>query len=114
MSSKEKTRNADEAFETGSEGSAARGKDARRNAPRSTHADWAPASDRPNPVAVLEGQAADRVQELVPLSYGRMLVSPFTFYRGAAAIMAADLGVTPQTAIQAQLCGDAHLSNFGG
>ena len=63
---------------------------------------------------VLEEQAVDRVQELVPIRYGRMLVSPFTFYRGAAAIMAADLGATPHTGIRAQLCGDAHLSNFGG
>ncbi len=96
------------------EESSARGKRARERAPRSTHSDWAPASDRPDPVEVLVAQAADRVPELVPIRYGRMLASPFTFYRGAAAIMAADLGATPQTGIRAQLCGDAHLSNFGG
>jgi uncharacterized protein (DUF2252 family) len=94
--------------------SAARGKRARERSPRSAHSDWAPASDRPDPVAVLEAQASDRVPELVPIRYGRMLASPFTFYRGAAAVMAADLGVTPQSGIRAQLCGDAHLSNFGG
>jgi len=94
--------------------SAARGKRARERASRSTHADWAPASDRPDPVAVLDAQAADRVPELVPIRYGRMLASPFTFYRGAAAVMAADLGATPQSGIRAQLCGDAHLANFGG
>ena len=71
--------------------SAERGRAARRKAPRSAHGDWAPASDRPDPVAVLGAQAASRVQELVPIRYGRMLVSPFTFYRGAAAVMAADL-----------------------
>ena len=75
--------------------SAARGKRARERASRSTHADWAPASDRPDPVAVLDAQAADRVPELVPIRYGRMLASPFTFYRGAAAVMAADLGADP-------------------
>ena len=63
---------------------------------------------------MLEAQAADRVQELIPIRYGRMLASPFSFYRGAAAIMAADLAGTPQSGIRAQLCGDAHLSNFGG
>ena len=90
------------------------GKVARSDVPRSSHGDWEPASDRPNPVDVLEGQATSRVPELVPLRYGRMLVSPFTFYRGAAAIMAADLAATPTSGLWAQLCGDAHLSNFGG
>ncbi len=94
--------------------SVARGKKARERTPRSTHSGWAPASDRPDPVKVLTAQAADRVPELVPIRYGRMLASPFTFYRGAAAIMAADLGATPQIGIRTQLCGDAHLSNFGG
>ncbi|MDX6582016.1 MAG: hypothetical protein QOI10_1200 [Solirubrobacterales bacterium] len=92
---------------------AALGKKAREWAPRSSHGDWEPASDRPEPLQVLELQAADRVPELVPLRYGRMLVSPFTFYRGAAAIMAADLAATPSSGLWVQACGDAHLSNFG-
>ena len=92
---------------------AAFGKQARKHAPRSSHGEWAPASDRPDPVDVLERQAADRVPELVPLRYGRMLASPFTFYRGAAAIMAADLGATPSSGVWVQACGDAHLTNFG-
>ena len=66
-----------------------------------------------DPVALLEEQAAARVPELVPIRYGRMLVSPFTFYRGAAELMAADLAQSPSTGLEAQLCGDAHLSNFG-
>jgi uncharacterized protein (DUF2252 family) len=68
---------------------------------------------RPDPVAVLVAQAETRVPELVPIRYGRMLVSPFTFYRGAAKIMAADLGSTPSSGLTVQLCGDAHLMNFG-
>jgi uncharacterized protein (DUF2252 family) len=92
---------------------AAAGKAARAEAPRSSHADWAPASDRPDPVELLESQATSRVGRLVPLRYGRMLVSPFTFYRGAAAVMAADLAGTPRSGFDVQLCGDAHLSNFG-
>src|SRR5690242_16593925 len=91
----------------------ARGRTARREAPRSEHGRWRAAPDRPDPVALLEEQAATRVPELVPIRYGRMLVSPFTFYRGAAAIMAADLASTPVSGITVQLCGDAHLSNFG-
>ena len=94
--------------------SAERGRAARRTPPRSAHGDWAPAPDRPDPVAVLAAQAASRVQELVPIRYGRMLVSPFTFYRGAAAVMAADLAATPDSGIVVQACGDAHISNFGG
>ncbi len=89
------------------------GKAARKPVPRSSQGEWAPASDRPDPVEVLERQAADRVPELVPLRYGRMLASPFTFYRGAAAIMAADLAGTPESGLWVQACGDAHLSNFG-
>jgi uncharacterized protein (DUF2252 family) len=92
---------------------AATGRAARADVPRSVHADWAPASDRADPVALLEEQAASRVPELVPLRYGRMLVSPFTFFRGAAYLMAADLADWPRTELHAQLCGDAHLSNFG-
>ncbi len=90
-----------------------RGRAARAEAPRSAHGQWAPAPDRPDPVALLEQQAQSRVADLVPIRYGRMLVSPFAFYRGAALIMAADLTATPVSGITAQLCGDAHLSNFG-
>jgi uncharacterized protein (DUF2252 family) len=92
---------------------AAIGKAARREAGRASHADWEPAADRPDPVEVLERQAADRLPELVPLRYGRMLGSPFTFFRGAAAIMAADLAATPNSGLWVQACGDAHLTNFG-
>jgi uncharacterized protein (DUF2252 family) len=91
----------------------ARGRSARRDAPRSTHGRWEAAPGRPDPVALLEEQSTSRVPELVPIRYGRMLASPFTFYRGAAAIMAADLAATPVSGITVQLCGDAHLSNFG-
>jgi len=94
--------------------SAERGRAARRLVPRSAHGEWSPAFDRPDPVALLETQAATRLAELVPIRYGRMLVSPFTFYRGAAAIMAADLSHTPDSGIVVQACGDAHISNFGG
>lgn len=92
---------------------AAAGKAARADAPRSSHAEWAPAADRPHPVGLLEAQAASRVGQLVPLRYARMLASPFAFYRGAAAVMAADLANTPRSGFAVQLCGDAHLSNFG-
>src|SRR5579863_9349254 len=91
----------------------ARGRTARAGAPRSAHGKWAPAPDRPDPVDLLEEQAASRVPQLVPIRYGRMLVSPFTFYRGAALIMAADLADTPVSGVTVQVCGDAHLSNFG-
>jgi uncharacterized protein (DUF2252 family) len=82
--------------------------------PRSAHAAWVAAPDRPDPVAVLEEQARDRLPELVPIRYGRMLSSPFAFFRGAAAIMAGDLATTPTTELRVQICGDAHLANFGG
>jgi len=91
----------------------ARGLAARRDAPRSRHRIFEPASDRPDPIALLEQQGATRVPELVPIRYGRMLVSPFTFYRGAAVIMANDLANTANSGVRVQLCGDAHLSNFG-
>ena len=91
----------------------ARGRAARQRAPRSSHGGWRPAPDRPDPIALLEEQAASRVPELVPIRYGRMLVSPFTFFRGAALIMASDLAATPDSGITVQCCGDAHLSNFG-
>jgi uncharacterized protein (DUF2252 family) len=91
----------------------ARGVDARTLAPRASHGRFAPAADRPDPIALLEQQAATRVPELVPIRHGRMLVSPFTFFRGAALIMATDLATTPRTGVTVQLCGDAHLANFG-
>ena len=89
------------------------GKQARSRVPRSRHAKWEPAKDRPDPIEVLERQAATRLRELVPIRYGRMLSSPFAFYRGSAAIMAADLAAGPDSGLRVQLCGDAHLSNFG-
>jgi uncharacterized protein (DUF2252 family) len=90
-----------------------RGKAARNEVPRSSHGAFEPAKDREDPVALLERQAASRVPELVPIRYGRMLISPFTFYRGAAMIMAHDLAATPRSGLNVQCCGDAHLSNFG-
>ena len=92
---------------------AARGKAARQEAPRASHGEWKPPARRQDPVKVLEDQAKTRVPELVPIRYGRMLASPFTFFRGAAAIMAMDLAGTPDSGVQVQACGDAHLSNFG-
>src|SRR5437763_1118199 len=92
---------------------AAKGKAARGKVPRRMLGEWAPSPKRVDAVDILERQAGTRVPELVPIRYGRMLVSPFTFYRGAAAIMAADLAEGPQSGLHAQLCGDAHLSNFG-
>jgi uncharacterized protein (DUF2252 family) len=91
---------------------AASGKAARGKAPLEAHAEFRPAKSR-DPVALLLGQAKTRVAELVPIRHGRMLVSPFTFYRGAALVMAADLATTPTPGLRTQLCGDAHLSNFG-
>jgi uncharacterized protein (DUF2252 family) len=91
----------------------ARGKAARAEVPRSSHATFEPSPDRADPIALLERQAKTRVPELVPIRYGRMLVSPFTFYRGAAKIMAGDLATTPRSGLTVQCCGDAHLSNFG-
>ena len=90
-----------------------RGRAARRLVPRGSHAQWAPMSDRPDPVDLLEAQARDRIQELLPIRYGRMMASPFAFLRGSAIVMANDLASTPKSGIQAQLCGDAHLMNFG-
>jgi uncharacterized protein (DUF2252 family) len=91
----------------------ARGKAERAEVPRSVHGEWVTPSGRRDPVELLEEQAASRVPELVPIRYGRMLVSPFTFYRGAAYLMAADLAGSQRTGLRVQLCGDAHLSNFG-
>jgi uncharacterized protein (DUF2252 family) len=92
---------------------ASRGRAARSQAPRSAHGRWEAAPDRPDPMSLLEEQAKSRVPELVPIRYGRMLTSPFAFYRGAASIMATDLARTPISGVTVQLCGDAHLSNFG-
>jgi uncharacterized protein (DUF2252 family) len=89
------------------------GRNARRRSPRRAHADWRPDPNRPDPVALLEEQATSRVPELIPIRHARMMVSPFTFYRGAALIMAADLAGTADSGITVQICGDAHLSNFG-
>jgi uncharacterized protein (DUF2252 family) len=91
----------------------ARGKAARAEVPRASHATFEPLPTRANPIESLERQARSRVPELVPIRYGRMLVSPFTFYRGAALIMANDLASTPRSGMTVQCCGDAHLSNFG-
>jgi uncharacterized protein (DUF2252 family) len=92
---------------------AARGKAARAQAPRDSHAVFDPPADRPDPIALLEQQATTRVPELVPVRWGRMMVSPFTYYRGAALPMASDLATTPVSGLAVQACGDAHLSNFG-
>ena len=91
----------------------AKREEARAKTPPSSHARWRPAAARPDPVGLLEEQDATREQDLVPERHGRMMVSPFTFYRGAAKIMAEDLKDTPVAGLRAQLCGDAHLSNFG-
>jgi len=92
---------------------AARGRATRAELPRSDHAAWEPPPLRHDPVSLLEEQAKTRVPELVPIRYGRMLVSPFTFFRGGAYLMASDLSGQPRTGLTVQLCGDAHLMNFG-
>jgi len=89
------------------------GKSLRELTPRSSHADWSPSPDRPDPVDLIESQNDGRLDWLVPVRRGRMIESAFTFYRGAALIMASDLSTTPSTGLTAQICGDAHLSNFG-
>src|SRR6476659_5453911 len=91
----------------------AEGRAERESVPLEAHGEWAAADGRPDPVGILEEQNATRVPDLVPIRHGRMIVSPFTFYRGGAAIMAADLSQTPTTGLRVQCCGDAHLSNFG-
>ena len=91
----------------------ARGRAERAEVSRTSHAAFDPIGFRRDPVEVLSEQDSTRVPELVPIKYGRMLVSAFTFFRGAAALMAMDLAGTPRTGLHAQLCGDAHLSNFG-
>src|SRR5277367_3060281 len=90
-----------------------RGREQRRVTPRLSHAQWQPPPGRPDPVAILEDQARSRVPDLVPIRYGRMIASPFAYFRGAAAPMAWDLAHTPTTDIRVQACGDAHLLNFG-
>jgi len=80
---------------------------------RSSHADWLPTIDRPDPISLLEAQDEGRLQQLLPIKYGRMVASPFTFLRGSVAFMTADLANTPVSGIDVVLCGDAHLSNFG-
>src|SRR3954452_7754587 len=96
----------------GAAASAAVGKEARDKARRSDHAAWAPGPAR-DPLAILEEQERSRVPELVPIRHARMAASPFAFFRGAAAVMAADLTGTPVSGLQVQACGDAHLTNFG-
>ncbi len=91
----------------------AEGRAERESVPLEAHAEWATVEQRPDPVGILEEQDATRVPELVPIRHGRMIVSPFTFYRGSAAIMASDLSRTLTTGLRVQCCGDAHLSNFG-
>ncbi len=91
----------------------AAGKALRKQVPRRSHAEWSPATDRPDPVSLLEEQNRSRLEYLVPLRFERMSVSPFTFLRGTAIVMAADLATTPVSGIRVQMCGDAHLNNFG-
>ena len=93
---------------------ASMGRDLRDKVPRSSHAGWRPANNRPNPVTLLIKSNIDRMEELVPIRFGRMSESPFAFYRGSAAIMACDLANTPSSGLRVQACGDAHLMNFGG
>src|SRR2546426_9423383 len=91
----------------------AAGKALRSKAPRTSHGEWASASDRPDPISLLEESNHTRVPELVPIRYGRMSLSPFAFLRGSAVVMASDLAKTPISGIKVQICGDAPLSNFG-
>ena len=92
---------------------AALGKSYRKQVPRSSHGEWAPAPDRPDPISLLQAQDEGRLQHLLSIKYGRMLASPFAFLRGSAAVMASDLAASPVTGLNVVLCGDAHLSNFG-
>jgi len=92
----------------------AAGKALRNTVPRAIHAEWQPAADRPDPIALLEESSQGRLPNLVPIRYGRMVRSPFTFLRGSAVVMAADLATTPVTGLRVQACGDCHLLNFGG
>ncbi|HKT40074.1 MAG TPA: DUF2252 family protein, partial [Ktedonobacterales bacterium] len=89
------------------------GKALRTRTPRTSHAEWTPDAKRPDPISLLEEENRSRLKQLVPIRFGRMALSPFAFYRGAASIMANDLTATPTTGIMAHLCGDAHICNFG-
>src|SRR5690349_16285126 len=89
------------------------GKALRKTVPRSEHARWEPPADRPDPISVLQASDPLRQQDLLPIRYGRMMESPFTFLRGSAAVMASDLASTPTADLLVQACGDAHLANFG-
>jgi hypothetical protein len=91
----------------------AAGKARRSETPHSSHVEWAPDPERPDPISLLEESNKTRLEHLVPIRFGRMSKSAFAFYRGTADIMASDLAKTPVSGIQAQICGDAHLSNFG-
>ncbi|HEX9134989.1 MAG TPA: DUF2252 family protein [Ktedonobacteraceae bacterium] len=91
----------------------AAGKAFRSKSPRTSHREWAPAADRPDPISLLEESNRTRVPELIPIRYGRMSLTPFAFLRGSAGVMASDLANTPVSGIKVQICGDAHLSNFG-
>jgi uncharacterized protein (DUF2252 family) len=113
MSEKNQTSTAPRPERWDFDGRRAYGRAARVRTPRSSHAGWEAPADRADPVALLEEQATTRVADLIPIRHGRMMVSPFTFYRGAALLMAADLARTPSSGLTVQLCGDAHLSNFG-
>ncbi len=97
----------------GREDRLAAGREIRQRVPRTSHGDWRPALDRPDPLSLLERQNVSRLPEYVPIRFGRMLASPFAFLRGAAAVMAADLSETPRSGLTVQACGDAHLLNFG-
>ena len=90
------------------------GRSLREVAPRRSHGEWEDEASRPDPLEILRRQERGRVEELIPVRYGRMLVSPFTYYRGSAAVMASDLSRTPTTGVYVQACGDAHIHNFGG
>ena len=92
----------------------AAGKALRDEAPRASHSEWKPARDRRDPVEILHESNDRRLPQLIPIRFGRMAQSPFAFYRGAAAVMAADLATTPASGLRVQACGDAHLMNFGG
>src|SRR5258708_26895681 len=92
---------------------AAKGRQLRPEVPRSSHADFDPSAARPDPVDVLASQSASRLADLIPIRYGRMLSSPFSYFRGSALPMAYDMSGTPATGLAGQLCGDAHLRNFG-
>ncbi len=103
-----------DSWRVGPDERAAAGRALRRQVPRSSHGAWAPAPDRPDPLAILAQQDVSRVPDLLPIRYGRMSDTPFTFFRGAAALMATDLASSPVTGLRVQACGDAHISNFGG